>query len=866
MGSSTLLDYALFQLTPTRTRCDLVLFYGGKTEKLATGLFEPFISHLKFAQDQISKGGYSIKLCPPNGYAPWFTKPTFERFVRFVSTPAVLERFVNLEKEILQIESSTQANESSKTKGEAEGSDSALQEGNSKIQLQRLLETRKTLLRKEQAMAYARGLVAGFDMDNIDDLISFADEFGASRLREACINFKELCKKKRGDGLWMEELAAMEACPPAELSFLGTSGIVLNNAVSTLNPNIALNFHKGGSADFASNGSVDASTSDSTASHASSDGKKDDNSATTKMQAPMSWPNQMPQYMYNFPPYQGYPYPPPHYAMNMQWPPGFNEYGLVKKEKSPNRKGSEHSGEDGQTESSNSEVESGSDSNTLQDRRRSKDSSHRKKHKKKSSKTVVIRNINYITPKRRNGEKGKDSDESSDEEDFVDEDSLRQQVDDVIGSLEQSHKSNSSSRKKKGSRKSNGSNDAIPAEGGKATENWDAFQNLLMRDEESTVNEVENLNPMDALGGSGDGTALAIVPVLDLESETVPKQRMVAGDSFIVTQRDGGSEERNRLEGIENAESIRSIVKRSDYTDGDLVIPQRMDDLGSGLRGILETDSRIIKPGKGEDWFVVNHAEQPENQNSSDDIIFSGDSLNVEKNRKELFIDDSFMVHTRPVDDLYESQWKVDISMDDDLILSSQLESSTVKDSQEPLSSHEPSDLCMVLERESGFESARDSWNTDHGIDISFMENDLRSSTNGSNTNSNADKKLTANCDSNIAKKEETKGKRIPGKDLRSKVLPPNNKTDMLSKSRKPSITSRPLIPKSKQEKEEEIRKRMEEVSLQRQKRIAERTAAASLAPTATKRIPPERKQDKNKTLSTTQQTNKVSSIKIRAA
>lgn len=32
-------------------------------------------------------------------------------------------------------------------------------------------------------MAYARALVAGFEMDYIDDLISFADAFGASRLR-----------------------------------------------------------------------------------------------------------------------------------------------------------------------------------------------------------------------------------------------------------------------------------------------------------------------------------------------------------------------------------------------------------------------------------------------------------------------------------------------------------------------------------------------------------------------------------------------------------------------------------------------------------------------------------------------------------
>lgn len=45
------------------------------------------------------------------------------------------------------------------------------------------MDTRKTLLQKEQAMAYARAVVAGFEIDNIDDLICFADTFGASRLR-----------------------------------------------------------------------------------------------------------------------------------------------------------------------------------------------------------------------------------------------------------------------------------------------------------------------------------------------------------------------------------------------------------------------------------------------------------------------------------------------------------------------------------------------------------------------------------------------------------------------------------------------------------------------------------------------------------
>lgn len=35
----------------------------------------------------------------------------FNRFVRFVNTPAIIERFATLEKEILQIENSIEANE-----------------------------------------------------------------------------------------------------------------------------------------------------------------------------------------------------------------------------------------------------------------------------------------------------------------------------------------------------------------------------------------------------------------------------------------------------------------------------------------------------------------------------------------------------------------------------------------------------------------------------------------------------------------------------------------------------------------------------------------------------------------------------------
>lgn len=105
MKSSARLDSVVFQLTPTRTRCDLFIIANGKKEKLASGLLNPFLAHLRTAQDQIAKGGYSVLLEPDAHVdASWFTKGTVERFVRFVSTPEILERVYTIESEILQIE------------------------------------------------------------------------------------------------------------------------------------------------------------------------------------------------------------------------------------------------------------------------------------------------------------------------------------------------------------------------------------------------------------------------------------------------------------------------------------------------------------------------------------------------------------------------------------------------------------------------------------------------------------------------------------------------------------------------------------------------------------------------------------------
>ncbi|EPS65746.1 hypothetical protein M569_09031, partial [Genlisea aurea] len=274
MRPSTLLTSAVFQLTPTRTRCELIIISNGKKEKIASGLINPFLAHLKVAQNEIAKGGYSILLEPESGSdATWFTKATMERFVRFVSTPEILERVYTVETEILQIEEAI----SIQSHDVAHNSDDVCQnvvenlqskpvvgytgyksmstadekaiivytpgaplleahgpyqhDGNAKLQLLKVLENRKAVLQKEQGMAFARALAAGFDIDIMVPLIAFAECFGAHRLKDACSRFVDLWKRKHETGQWLD-IQPSDAVPAqSDFSMVNASGIVLSDAL-----------------------------------------------------------------------------------------------------------------------------------------------------------------------------------------------------------------------------------------------------------------------------------------------------------------------------------------------------------------------------------------------------------------------------------------------------------------------------------------------------------------------------------------------------------------------------------------------------------------------------------------------------------
>ncbi|TKY49071.1 dentin sialophosphoprotein [Spatholobus suberectus] len=879
MDPNTRLDHALFQLTPTRTRCDIVIVGGGVSERLASGLLEPFLSHLKSAKDQISKGGYSITLRPPAAaHAPWFTKATLQRFVRFVSTPEVLERFVTIEKEIVQIEGSIQSSErsnlvaeaedgrvkrsttSSKLKDEPAGTNQDGYEENSRVRLQRVLDNRKAMLCKEQAMAYARALVAGFYPESVDDLICFGDAFGASRLREACINFLDLCKQKNEDKLWIDEIAAMQASAQPELPYLRTTGIILAGEDDTSSK---------------LNGIVDASISESTPSHASLDIGQDYSLPTSgqtpstdgRAQIPMSWPNHLPQYIHNFqghafqqmPPYQGYLYPgmqvPSYYPGNVQWPPNVEDSHIVhdgdkdyhkssnkKKKKKKHSQVLEQSEEDSSTASSDSSYESDSDDHSRQGKKHSStENLHKKKHGKKSSRKVVIRNINYITSNG-DGEKGSVTEGSlSNEEEFINGDSLKQQVEEAVGSLERRHKSSSRHHKKHHSAKHSGvldgSTDA-DSNGVKGNNNWDAFQNLLLRDDDSTLDTEKQpvkfqeeyiVNQNFENGRSND---------INHEPD-ISKTRVVSNDSFVMTAREFNSGNQNRVDNFKNGMDAPSLMKKNNGTNEEMLFSRRNDESGSYSMSTMSSnglESSLTKCQKEEDWFIINQADKPGNEDQNRDFsMFNGisvssspaDSFHVEKNKKDIMTDDSFMIQGRSSEDQFNSQSAADLSLVSDIVGATEFMNSTQEGSHnktETLNFHEPDDLFMVLDRDSAAEQSPAPWS----IEMDYENNISSNEANRKLSEVEIDKNHPSNQEDTDTKTPGVQNGKVSSKETKSKALNGSlgkSKSDITSRS-KASPGSRTRVIKNKSEKEEENKKRKEDLMIQRQKRIAERSAS----------------------------------------
>ncbi|XP_050285173.1 uncharacterized protein LOC126724825 isoform X1 [Quercus robur] len=203
MKSDMPLDYAVFQLSPKRSRCELFVSSDGNTEKLASGLVKPFVTHLKVAEEQVALAVQSIKLEVEKrrNAETWFTKGTLERFVRFVSTPEVLELVNTYDAEMSQLEAaqriySQRAGDQNSGALGGDGIGTAGAADATKKELLRAIDVRLVAVRQDLTTACARASAAGFNPDTVSELHHFANRFGAHRLNEACTKFRSLCQRR----------------------------------------------------------------------------------------------------------------------------------------------------------------------------------------------------------------------------------------------------------------------------------------------------------------------------------------------------------------------------------------------------------------------------------------------------------------------------------------------------------------------------------------------------------------------------------------------------------------------------------------------------------------------------------------------
>ncbi|KAL4039337.1 hypothetical protein IC575_002989 [Cucumis melo] len=202
MKPETPLDFAVFQLSPRRSRCELFVSSHGNTEKLASGSVKPFVTQLKVAEEQFAHAVQAIKLEVErggNGDA-WFTKGTLERFVRFVSTPEILELVNTFDAEMSQLEAARRIysqgegdRHSVTSGGDGTGAGST---DETKKELLKAIDVRLLAVRQDLVTASTRALAAGFNPSTVSDLQLFADQFGAHRLAEACSSFISLSRRR----------------------------------------------------------------------------------------------------------------------------------------------------------------------------------------------------------------------------------------------------------------------------------------------------------------------------------------------------------------------------------------------------------------------------------------------------------------------------------------------------------------------------------------------------------------------------------------------------------------------------------------------------------------------------------------------
>ncbi|KAK8464726.1 hypothetical protein PHAVU_010G067273 [Phaseolus vulgaris] len=825
MNASTRLDSAVFQLTPTRTRFDLVITANGKKEKIASGLLNPFLSHLKAAQNQMEKGGYSIVLEPPEGNSDtsWFTKGTVERFVRFVSTPEILERVHTAESEILQIEEAiviqgnnslgistveenqmkhVESTEGRKTQQDnneekaivlykpdaqppqAKGTTTS-SEVNSKVHLLKVLELRKSALQKEQGMAFARAVAAGFDVDYIPPLMSFAECFGASRMKDACTKFIDLWRRKHETGQWLEIEAAETMSNRSDFSALNVSGIIPPNMVSASHTEL----------DSESNGkaSSDVPPMDRQPSIGNQDyiqGQFPHMFSPWPIHSP---PGALPVFqpcpVQGIPYYQAYPGNSPFVQPNYS---PMEDPRLIAGQNNGRRRHSMDS------------RHSNTESEIMDEVDLERDGAHtggqRKKDRRSGQKSgmVVIRNINYITKAENSSDSGSHSDsasETNEDKESVKTSKRRESRKESLKKLDSSDRENTEHGK--------------DADGG----HWQAFENCLLRDVDDDDRHAIDPDQFD------------LIKVNDIR-----KRHIDVNDPLVFTERE--MHEGQGSSSLDMHSISKGLTHMPKKSNNDLLLSARTGQSGDGWSGddvqSLEVNGKRsgYKRAVGGDFITFKQESELSSAYPSSDMETPlGYSSN--KLERKLFHDndDSYILEHRSIEvnDVGNVERKA-IDMDSEIPI--------VRKNEEKSSdeinhiSYEPHELSMLPER--GAE--RGSMSYDPAFDYemqaqagSILQNKNKEVVTDTKPGSRKmDKEPKSKVTPNNADKRKTGGPIRRGKT--SKLSPLDE-----ARARAESLRNyKADLQKMKKEKDQEEIKRLEALKMERQKRIAAKSSSTN--------------------------------------
>ncbi|KAH7277510.1 hypothetical protein KP509_39G054700 [Ceratopteris richardii] len=862
-----------------------------------------------------------------------------ERFVRFVSTPEVLERVSSVEVELLELEETTRKQSSETNEGngagQVENSSSKIitlqlspggksagiasldkpakvssdggeigSEESSKHRLLRALDARRMMLQKEQGMAFARALAAGFNVDNMDDLISFAECFGAERLKEACIKFMAFVKKRQEAGLGLEDLELMAAeSVQADMLYMG--GAVGGNAMGIVWPSPQGNGHDLSHILSASNegknilseANAEQGAEERTGSKPS--GGDSEGAAGVVKGHPMmaTWQGQphnqfipgvppygslhpgMPNPSFGFtgpvqpgqvglhyPHYMGGPYVPYHDGNGWQahtsvqphyWPgnqasetsdgvhhpsrfhQGFSPPSAREQEiqLSTNHAGDWHEDGEDYLNDHSSEFSGRSIRRSSSPRRRSASPMRKvqigRSGGSKRSGMVVIKNINYITPKpKHQGNKEEDASDNSDswiEDDESDEDeTLRASIEDAVGIVEgKIHVTRDGrQRHRKKDRKKTASkviaspaadNDDDDEEEDKKpgseyvwvidrqTKGTDDSTKFLSEQGNLLENGVKMESPFDP--------ALENVPVVKKGLANVKDSNV--GEDPLLSERNGHSR-------VNQSQSYGMFEQEHHESKKETVVDDSY---------MLANSGRSATMSKGHETMDFDYD------------LSSKERENFQQSEK--LPDDSFIVLERPIEkESTIRDWRMSLNLESEMPINQNPDAS--ESSAPGMRNTEPDDLFMVQDRIS--DTYRKSWNSPLDYDMQVLASDLIN-----HGNCREDNEIVTAGDGSVLEEDEERPSEPVTKKLSEKDAKEKSMKEMLQK-RKSVAGGRPGRPnplaeaqlraeklrqykaglqKSKKEKEEEERKRIEDLRIQRQQRIAARSNSTGAGPSS---------------------------------